>query len=360
MIWISVLLLVPADASSQNPNDQPQCYDSQMKQVVKREQCSAGCCVYSNSYIPRQRGYRGKQLPHCGSQQECDAQSAENQAKQGGESSWSVVPQITAGLAGLVSLFVVIVGMTMRKRHHDQQMEKQRDSKLRKMLDDNLPAMMYDDLDDPEQQLDQDELCCICLDALEGSMVRKLHCSHVLHQHCFDHWCLDSSEKNRKQSSTSDNLVSSLGQCWTCPLCRNPVLPEVKKFGSMIAMCPEVPITTALRSAAAGRNDNRSPESVTHHSDETQNIVLPGMVFAEEFHYEESLGKSGDNSQDVRVDVDVTPLPPLARSLTLLSLNPSVKFQRRSQPLGHAAQVVKCSTFRRRRSSPHILMQKPE
>lgn len=219
-ISISVLFLVPVDASSENcrrsacgdPNDQPQCIDSQSNRLVKREMCSTGCCVYKSNELSRLREFPAKRLPHCGTQKECELQNSKNRPKKEDESSWKEL------LYSILGLNVVTVGLLAAKSRRNQHVEKKRDSELHKILDDNLPAMMYDDLHDPEQQLDQDEFCCICLDVLKGSMVRQLHCRHVLHQYCFDRWCLDSSERRRKNGLI---CTKSEWSSWTCPLCRN-------------------------------------------------------------------------------------------------------------------------------------------
>lgn len=52
--------------------------------------------------------------------------------------------------------------------------------------------------------------CCICLSTLGDEPVRQLRCTHVVHQECFDNWCMTRQFSNDKP--------------WTCPLCRKPTI----------------------------------------------------------------------------------------------------------------------------------------
>lgn len=260
MISISLFFLVPVQASSQNclktgrhhrrecedPNNQRKCIDSQSNRVVNREMCTERCCVYRHNKLSRQQGIPAEQLPHCGTRKECDVQSAKNRPTKKDELSWEVLLSVSAGL---VIPFIVIASLlAYRSRHGQPDTEKPRDIELLQILDEKCPAMMYDDLDDPEQQLDYDERCCICLDLLQGSMVRKLNCSHVLHQYCFDRWCLDSSERRRKKHLICKKSESSF---WTCPLCRNPAVPaDGLQLGSLGETLP-------ISSAAEEEDENR-------------------------------------------------------------------------------------------------------
>merc|ERR1719379_3031262 len=88
--------------------------------------------------------------------------------------------------------------------------------------------MFYDDVDDLECQRHEGELCCICLDELEGALVRKLHCSHILHKDCFDRWCLHLSDINCDQARKPKKPEGSL---WACPLCKHPAMPELEQPG---------------------------------------------------------------------------------------------------------------------------------
>merc|ERR1719240_2140191 len=94
----------------------------------------------------------------------------------------------------LMSLGVVVLASV---KHKEKQQMKQRENETIRRLDAELPPMMYGKVDDLECKGHEGETCCICLDGLEGNIVRKLHCGHVLHQYCFDRWCLRSSDSRR-------------------------------------------------------------------------------------------------------------------------------------------------------------------
>jgi hypothetical protein len=105
---------------------------------------------------------------------------------------------------------------------------KERENKVRKRLDMEFPPTRYGKVDDVECKSDDGQVCCICLDGLEGTIVRKLHCSHVLHQGCFDKWCLHSSDPTSRKGLDM-NMPEELS--WACPLCKHPAMPDTEHAG---------------------------------------------------------------------------------------------------------------------------------
>lgn len=114
---------------------------------------------------------------------------------------------------------------TFYTKYKASQKLKERENNVRKKLDMEFPPTMYGKGDKVKCQSDED-VCCICLDGLEGTIVRKLHCSHVLHQACFDKWCLHASDptsstrRKRLDQNTPEELL------WACPFCKHPAMPD--------------------------------------------------------------------------------------------------------------------------------------
>merc|ERR1711939_434869 len=101
-----------------------------------------------------------------------------------GTKSW--LDPKTLILAGVL-LVTVIAAARMRykamQKSKQQDIElKQRETDLRNKLDLEFPPVVYGKAEDLKFQNCENEVCCICLEGLEGTLVRKLHCSHVLHQ----------------------------------------------------------------------------------------------------------------------------------------------------------------------------------
>jgi len=103
---------------------------------------------------------------------------------------------------------------------------KVRQIEICKHLDSKIPSMFYGNFDDLECQHHEGELCCVCLDELEGTLVRKLHCSHILHKDCLDRWCLHLSDINCKQAREQKKPKESL---WVCPLCKHPAIADLEQ-----------------------------------------------------------------------------------------------------------------------------------
>lgn len=104
----------------------------------------------------------------------------------------------------------------------EKQQKKQRELELREKLDSQLPATLYGKGEDLERQTSEAEVCCICLDEMEGTFVRKLHCGHVMHQNCFDRWCWHLTHPECRKD-LKEKREESL---WTCPLCKHPAVNE--------------------------------------------------------------------------------------------------------------------------------------
>lgn len=123
---------------------------------------------------------------------------------------------------------IVVLSMlttTVYRKYKTTQKLKERENNVRKKLDMEFPPTMYGKGDKVKCQSDED-VCCICLDGLEGTIVRKLHCSHVLHQACFDKWCLHASDptSSTRRKSLDRNTPEEL--LWACPFCKHPAMPD--------------------------------------------------------------------------------------------------------------------------------------
>lgn len=199
LIWISVLLLVPTHAS-------PHCIDSQTKRVVKKEKCSAGCCVYG-------RQTAAQRLPECGSQQECDAHGNRTHYRSSGSRNER---QQDSSL--IISLCMCIILVTLLALfggqyyyYHQGTLKAQQ---AQKILNAEFPPTVYGKVDDPEcSAWPCESECCICLQSLKDDAVRKLHCNHVFHKECFDKWCSHQSKLEESQ----------------CPLCKRQVMQTIEK-----------------------------------------------------------------------------------------------------------------------------------
>lgn len=225
LMWITSV--VPGSAKDRNKwrernkNRRPQlmCMDSELNQIVKAEKCGAGCCIYKDSNAFNGTEQKGD-LPYCGTQRECDELRRSN-------SSSNLMEHLY-----LVGLFLVIamipIGWYMLVVGYQKRVGKQQRRKICTKLDARYPPFKFQSCvdgkaDDLEFQCSEDETCCVCLDKLQGTLVRKLHCGHVLHLHCFDLWCLHVSLPNR-EGGMGTVLKESL---WACPLCKRPALtPE--------------------------------------------------------------------------------------------------------------------------------------
>lgn len=206
--------------------DSIQCIDSNRSETVKPEMCGAGCCIYEGEYHKNgtsdARNVEGSNsMPYCGTQQECDELRQSSQTDQ----------------PYLIVIFLVCV-LLPHACQHLVCPDRQRAIRVRKKLDAEFPPFKFppkvdDTPDDLELQSSGDEVCCICLDGFEGTTVRKLGCSHVLHQNCFDSWCLHLSVPNRKKGSDQNKPEESL---WVCPLCKRPAMREMKQPGPSIIL----------------------------------------------------------------------------------------------------------------------------
>eukprot|EP00746_Dinoflagellata_sp_MGD_P009002 gnl/MRDRNA2_/MRDRNA2_118114_c0_seq1.p1 gnl/MRDRNA2_/MRDRNA2_118114_c0~~gnl/MRDRNA2_/MRDRNA2_118114_c0_seq1.p1 ORF type:complete len:237 (+),score=28.08 gnl/MRDRNA2_/MRDRNA2_118114_c0_seq1:81-791(+) len=178
----------------------------------------------------------------------------------------SILPFVILIIPGVLVLLCCVVVAYVRygAPYFDEKVHAKR-KKLEKLevsqkLDAEIPATVYgkgDGFHDVHEG--NDEVCCICLEELRGTIVRKLSCSHVLHQRCFDLWCLHLSEShNNSVVSTQKPDESS----WACPLCKHPALPIVG---------PEGRFTEATQSSSW--NHERHSAIVVH-----QNTAAPDII----------------------------------------------------------------------------------
>lgn len=80
----------------------------------------------------------------------------------------------------------------------------------RQALDHICPPTLYGKQNiEGEHCADGDDVCCICLDSFEDTVVRTLPCAHLVHRDCFDSWCTSRPE----------------GELWVCPLCKTSPFP---------------------------------------------------------------------------------------------------------------------------------------
>lgn len=221
--------------SSEVEDPSPQCIDPVKNATVSEEMCEAGCCVYKGeggSYddsYPIKKKDTSNMKPYCGTRLECEA--VKRRRKWGafrrarGEKPW----WDPKGISLMCILSVCVVGAARMKykamqKSKQKEMEwKQREVDVRNKLDVEFPPEVYGKANNPESQSCEGEVCCICLEGLEGTIVRKLHCSHVLHQHCFDRWCLHSSDPQRGRGLDQNMPEESI---WACPFCKHPAIPE--------------------------------------------------------------------------------------------------------------------------------------
>lgn len=212
------------------------CFDSERNTFVRKHMCR--CCTYKGEdgtleEYNYQNETHSNTTAYCGSLRVCGRlQSRWSQAKHGTSSALHPM------LAVSILLAIVLLVMTARLIHNSYvkfnkiERLKLKEIEVRKHLDAEFPPTTYRAVNDPECQLQEDELCCVCLDGLEGTIVRKLHCSHVLHKACFDRWCVHLSDVScgqaRRQNLTEIKPEESL---WVCPLCKHPAMPDMEQMG---------------------------------------------------------------------------------------------------------------------------------
>jgi len=198
------------------------CFDSERNQLVRRSMCH--CCFYED---PFGTGFHSNTTAYCGSKKQCDyLQRQQHRAKR----SSSLHPIV--GMS--ILLATGMLGISVKRAHRSYMTSKRverlkmRQVEISKRLDAKFPPIEFGKVDDLECQRDEDEVCCVCLDELEGALVRKLHCSHVLHKDCFDRWCLHLSDTDRGQAHKKPE--ESL---WVCPLCKRPAMLDLEQPGSI-------------------------------------------------------------------------------------------------------------------------------
>jgi hypothetical protein len=196
------------------------CFDSQNHVMVGKEQCPGHCCVRKSQdcktdYCEDDR-QRYHEAEYCGSEDECDQQQNAYMFQRNG-----IIVIFVVVILGLCICVKLSVDADQQHFCEQQKASKQREIDIVKKLDSEFPPTMYGKPDDLEQHRQSSELCCICLEELEQTIVRKLHCSHVVHQSCFDRWCLHLSDPDNG-SVPKWNRAS----VWACPLCKHPATPE--------------------------------------------------------------------------------------------------------------------------------------
>lgn len=224
--------------AAKDPNSELQCFDADRNVTVGGARfCDAGCCVYKGEDGELDDDSNGdhSMTPYCGTEAECKmSMSMKSRRKYctapvcrrpKGAKSWLDPKSLTIACA-----LLVIVAGTVRMRYKAMQKSKQRkieleqrEIDLRNKLDLEFPPVVYGNAEDLEVQNCESDVCCICLEGLEGTLVRKLHCSHVLHQNCFDRWCLHLSDPTRGRGLDQNVPAESL---WACPFCKHPAIPE--------------------------------------------------------------------------------------------------------------------------------------
>lgn len=205
-----------------------------MKMKAKDRSCMKGvesCCIYKVegekpdilSHDHDTQDANHSNLPYCGSQREC-AKLKRSRRPCTAPACSNAEPSLwdPKGIF-IVIVFMVGVATAAHRRYKMMRKLKQREIDMRRKLDAEFPPVVYGNAEDVEGQSGENEVCCICLDGLEGAMVRKLHCNHVVHQSCFDQWCLHSSKNKRVDENTSEESL------WTCPFCKQPAMTKVKQ-----------------------------------------------------------------------------------------------------------------------------------
>lgn len=239
LLAISISLIVHGSVQAANKevedsNSKSQCIVPQGNMTVStstsKQRCSDGCCFN-----------KADQSLHCTTPRECEKVQRNScliptcmgvTKKQ--ESlhdstcclSIDMSPHMPYILFTFLSLFALTT--TAYRKYKATRKWKERVRMVRKRLDMEFPPTVYGEVDNVESKSDDGSICCICLDGLEGTIVRKLHCSHVLHQGCFDKWCLHSSDPTSRKGldmNTPEELA------WVCPLCKHPAMPDIEHAG---------------------------------------------------------------------------------------------------------------------------------
>lgn len=84
----------------------------------------------------------------------------------------------------------------------------------------------------PEPQLDKEQVCSICLEALDrGGDTSTLHCQHRFHAKCLDSW-VGMPRLSEPEQLDAMSAIS-------CPTCREPLLPSISVLVRGVAI--EVP-----------------------------------------------------------------------------------------------------------------------
>eukprot|EP00746_Dinoflagellata_sp_MGD_P002550 gnl/MRDRNA2_/MRDRNA2_104983_c0_seq1.p1 gnl/MRDRNA2_/MRDRNA2_104983_c0~~gnl/MRDRNA2_/MRDRNA2_104983_c0_seq1.p1 ORF type:complete len:366 (+),score=69.78 gnl/MRDRNA2_/MRDRNA2_104983_c0_seq1:106-1203(+) len=204
------------------------CKDPQNEEIIDRDMCPAKCCVYVDR-DDRQSNYRVKgdadSMAHCGTQSECSMmQTAGPTRRKEKRDSFTIGVILALVIIPLILVIIALVlgGSSCYQDYRLKQRMQQKVIEYCNMLEAELPASMYSRKVDPESQLDEVEICCICLDDVKGSTVRKLHCKHTFHQACIDRWCLHEIDAQCTRGSRDFSIPDP--SLWVCPLCKRLVL----------------------------------------------------------------------------------------------------------------------------------------
>lgn len=209
------------------------CIDTERNLVVESKMCTAGCCIFRQrlrhqSAQPTdidqdsQDESSSNPMPYCGTQLECDAQertyhhddySHTQSTSPPPKANQREIPALVAGV-GMFFAGLAVATKFYRDSYELKQRLKQRETEVFTKLDSKFPPTLYASDEDSD-------FCCICLDDFEGTIVRKLGCGHIMHQKCFDQWCMHSSNLVKKRV----NQICPDESQWSCPLCKRSVMP---------------------------------------------------------------------------------------------------------------------------------------
>lgn len=226
------------------------CIDAKRNVIVPLKKCKTGCCVCKDNDVNHahiraenlvydlKHGYKSDSMPHCAPRSECFwllrerngtlpetcPQNQTNGLKTNTEDTDEGSFNVLQAFITFAFLLLLCGLWLLHNNYQDAQEVKQRALAWRQRFNEQFPATVYGN--DPECQPQEDEVCCICLDGLEGTVVRRLPCSHVLHLLCFDRWCSHSSSFHR------DTYTSEKVKPWlVCPLCKHPAIPDNEQLG---------------------------------------------------------------------------------------------------------------------------------
>lgn len=203
------------EENTTQPNKEVHCNVTQRNLTVtttrEKHACGDGCCFDKADhllYCSTPRGCENVKkdaclVPICMS-------VIKTQEQEGWWTNWIFVAVV----------WIFSVTTTAYRKYKATRKLKEREIMVRKTLDIEFPPTVYGKVANVECKSDDGHVCCICLDGLEGTIVRKLHCSHVLHQRCFDKWCLHSSDRKGRDTNMPEKLS------WACPLCKHPAMHE--------------------------------------------------------------------------------------------------------------------------------------